>query len=36
MWLGIVIIGQLAGALISTFVIHMIWKLTHPGKGWFG
>jgi hypothetical protein len=36
MWLGLVIIGQLVGALVGTFVINLIWKLANPGKGWFG
>ena len=36
MWVGIIIIGQLIGALVGAFIIHMIWKLTHPGQGWFG
>jgi hypothetical protein len=30
------VIGQLVAALVATFVINLIWKLTHPGKGWFG
>jgi uncharacterized membrane protein YuzA (DUF378 family) len=36
MWALIIIIGQLAAALIGAFVINLIWKLSHPGQGWFG
>jgi hypothetical protein len=35
-WLWLVIIGQLVGALVGTFILNLIWKLMHPGQGWFG
>jgi len=36
MWLVTMVIGQLVAALVAAFVINLIWKLAHPGKGWFG
>ena len=36
MWLFITVFGQLIAALVGAFIVNLVWKLTHPGKGWFG